>query len=1134
MITISRVADLGRMTRVENLSGVTFTGEDEGHKFVISAMLDNAVVPLTGHVSGKFIRPNGATVALTESEDYAGIEEGKAWVILAGNCYREAGPFGLSITHVEGSKRTVIYACAGYIRPGETSSVIDPENVINIDAIAAMMGEMEDATEAAEAAAAFVPNVIAPAYSASTTYAVGDYVTKDGYLYRCNTAISTAEAWTAAHWTQVKVGGEVGDLKSAVSAVENAVLDEIENHVPATGYGRGRWTVTNNTVSFVSAESGNIIASAPVEVEPGDVVHIMFNPVTEGAIIFANYDGNTYTLVDSVSPGSNDTIDRIYVIPDDANCVLLTKLGASAAYCNKVIQKTDATLSKSGVPADAQAVGNAIGNLNVNTDTTLTLEGVPADAKKTGELIQNNDEQIQAALDFVGAEPITITNPGEYIDLSKSSVTMSDGVPVSGGTYATYGFAVVPCKEADRFLINGTGGQNYRLWGFVSSAGEVLDVALQNDSENNLLITAPENSAFLIIHNLKNDPKVSYKLAETDVTEIGATVEKITDALTEQKITLTVGATAQGYWKWVESGTVEANPLNSGSYYYRPAIEIPGNVRMTVESSRYYNSGSSRPIIIVDENYQILASYNKGGKLKNSVYEFTTPPNAKYLLISQYQATTVPVVSYVTGYKIAATKDDFDDIDSRIDGLVTQGAGESIDTDAWIYKKTGIIPSYYFEPDGYTPSAGDYSSPYYLERRIAAIPEGKHFIFYSDVHWPNNRKHSTDLIQYVRKRTGIKTVLCAGDIIQSNTSKELGAAELSRYMNEMVATVGPNILVALGDHDVNGIKRDGVVDYSPYIIPYTAIKNILTTHLKDKAVRESVESLETKFASIESQEQREQIIAFMRLHYYVDDEKQKIRYIVLTSGESTHTVLVDVFGTGMGTSYQSLLELGWLADTLNSVPSGYDVVVMLHNGIRYKNQFEYIACKSIYHMVSVRARKGTIRYSHTSHPIGNATLQSIFPEAASVKTYDFTNSNDINNIIVLSGDWHYNNHAIVTAGTEGQSPRPDAPVAYKGREIQAGDVLGVTIQTDASNQLPAPTKDWMYPDSVMVNNSITEQAFDVVTINGKTITFTRFGAGVDRVFDMTIGHTGTDNFNYDGTGDYDDDEDDEAYEDDEG
>lgn len=40
-------------------------------------------------------------------------------------------------------------------------------------------------------------------YSASTTYAVGDYVIHNGVIYQCNTAIVGGEAWTAAHWDAV-------------------------------------------------------------------------------------------------------------------------------------------------------------------------------------------------------------------------------------------------------------------------------------------------------------------------------------------------------------------------------------------------------------------------------------------------------------------------------------------------------------------------------------------------------------------------------------------------------------------------------------------------------------------------------------------------------------------------------------------------------------------------------------------------------------------------------------------------------------------------------------------------------------------------------------------------------------------
>ena len=51
---------------------------------------------------------------------------------------------------------------------------------------------------------------IAPAFSASSTYAVGDYVTHEGLLYKCTTAVTTAGAWNAANWTPVAVTDEMG------------------------------------------------------------------------------------------------------------------------------------------------------------------------------------------------------------------------------------------------------------------------------------------------------------------------------------------------------------------------------------------------------------------------------------------------------------------------------------------------------------------------------------------------------------------------------------------------------------------------------------------------------------------------------------------------------------------------------------------------------------------------------------------------------------------------------------------------------------------------------------------------------------------------------------------------------------
>ena len=69
------------------------------------------------------------------------------------------------------------------------------------------------ATEAAQNAEG-ITDVVADAYSSEKTYKAGDYVLHSGAMYRCKADIDTAEEWTAAHWEEAQVGGEVSALKS--------------------------------------------------------------------------------------------------------------------------------------------------------------------------------------------------------------------------------------------------------------------------------------------------------------------------------------------------------------------------------------------------------------------------------------------------------------------------------------------------------------------------------------------------------------------------------------------------------------------------------------------------------------------------------------------------------------------------------------------------------------------------------------------------------------------------------------------------------------------------------------------------------------------------------------------------------
>ena len=54
---------------------------------------------------------------------------------------------------------------------------------------------------------------IAPEYSDSNAYAVGDYCHKNGQLYKCNTEIaSPGESWNSSHWNIVNIAEELGHV----------------------------------------------------------------------------------------------------------------------------------------------------------------------------------------------------------------------------------------------------------------------------------------------------------------------------------------------------------------------------------------------------------------------------------------------------------------------------------------------------------------------------------------------------------------------------------------------------------------------------------------------------------------------------------------------------------------------------------------------------------------------------------------------------------------------------------------------------------------------------------------------------------------------------------------------------------
>lgn len=87
---------------------------------------------------------------------------------------------------------------------------------------------------------------LAPAYSNTSTYNVGDLCTYQGDLYVCSTQISTAEEWTATHWSATNLSNQISEVQNDISElqeggyvadqqqIQEKIDDWLESHPEAT------------------------------------------------------------------------------------------------------------------------------------------------------------------------------------------------------------------------------------------------------------------------------------------------------------------------------------------------------------------------------------------------------------------------------------------------------------------------------------------------------------------------------------------------------------------------------------------------------------------------------------------------------------------------------------------------------------------------------------------------------------------------------------------------------------------------------------------------------------------------------------------------------------------------------------
>jgi lysophospholipase L1-like esterase len=198
--------DLQEPVKVNHLDGNLFSNNGNGNR--IGVVLTNNgedLASISGTVSGYVVTSDGSTVPCTGSKS-----GNRASILIPAAAYQPGAIF-ISVFITDGTTVTTVAAVSSTVMRTRTNAQVDPGS-----AVTDWTQTINAAMQSVETAAANLGGIVAVPY-ASITFPVplGKYTYYNNNLYRCITPIESSESFTAAHWTQVRLGDDVSDLKSA-------------------------------------------------------------------------------------------------------------------------------------------------------------------------------------------------------------------------------------------------------------------------------------------------------------------------------------------------------------------------------------------------------------------------------------------------------------------------------------------------------------------------------------------------------------------------------------------------------------------------------------------------------------------------------------------------------------------------------------------------------------------------------------------------------------------------------------------------------------------------------------------------------------------------------------------------------
>lgn len=201
--------DLKQAVKVRYIDGNVFSADNGGNVVGVNVFDEGQPATLSGTVSGSVIRADGVTVAIIGT-----LSGNKASVILPQSAYVVPGALSVVIKLTSGSVITTLCAVVANVYVSSTDSIVDPGTII--PSVETLIAEIEAAIATIPADYSTLWASLAPVYSASKSYAIGDYATYDGHLYRCVYSIPSPESWNVSHWVQVSVCNDFSDINNVL------------------------------------------------------------------------------------------------------------------------------------------------------------------------------------------------------------------------------------------------------------------------------------------------------------------------------------------------------------------------------------------------------------------------------------------------------------------------------------------------------------------------------------------------------------------------------------------------------------------------------------------------------------------------------------------------------------------------------------------------------------------------------------------------------------------------------------------------------------------------------------------------------------------------------------------------------